>query len=425
MAVSRERDAMRRVQARWNTYVQNSTAVHKFDPPHPDIGNAGLDRGGEHVLIPPFLSVAVFDFNTRQGSSYSVFLSNAVQEIAAVGIGERCDIFQKLTSLVVAPSWKLGLKLKREAFFGSNSQQTIEVFGGDALECVLQHASCFAAPACSSKPFAQAQILHPLGHQRLAGCLCALKHRREGQADMRMAIDLAAAAAALPEHHKALAKKILRSRDAHSAHTDITCALDMAQSVRPAHDAAEGGLQWAAHAVLSLTISAVVLYTRATKTRSDHRGTLNLDGKFDPAQRMMHERIVALRDDCVAHYGPGDAGGGLRLNEERILVPLDRVSDSRVMMASKRLAFVPRFTMELEQHLCRVAILVQAEVERRDNTLADALNAAGAEDPFLPALFQDHLVDLDEMFAEHPAARCLDGSRYGLHTSVVWGPMKL
>jgi hypothetical protein len=130
----------------------------------------------------------------------------------------------------------------------------------------------------------------------------------------RIAIDLNRLAGALPAEHAALVGKIRRCRDSHSVHTDLMHASDMIGSVEAAFGAAQSGVGWAQHAVPALVYSAIILYARATHSDSKHRVRINLTKHFTPAQKALHDRIVTLRNDALAHYGPGEISEGFAYN---------------------------------------------------------------------------------------------------------------
>jgi hypothetical protein len=136
-------------------------------------------------------------------------------------------------------------------------------------------------------------------------------------------IDLVAVANALPEKHKKLGYLILQHRDAHSAYTDLKLASDFMGSVREiargSHDAEADSI--AENSGLALFHSAIVLYARATKTQSKHRRAYDLTRSFDPEERRAHDTLCGLRDDAIAHFGPGGSYSGPAWQKEGVFVP--------------------------------------------------------------------------------------------------------
>jgi hypothetical protein len=175
--------------------------------------------------------------------------------------------------------------------------------------------------------------------------------------------------------------------------------------------------------VPALWQSAIILYVRATNSDSQHRSTLNLRGKFDEEELRRHERLCALRNDALAHFGPGPIANGGKLHEERLLLLLDRPNEPRLMIASKRLGLSPQLVSEVRAQVHRAMILAQREVEKREQVLAERLNVLteSAGDDFF-AILRQHKIDLDELFGSHPATEVFaDGDRSGIRTGMVWG----
>lgn len=52
-------------------------------------------------------------------------------------------------------------------------------------------------------------------------------------------------------------------------------------------------------------LSAIILYCRATERRSNHKPKPDYEASYTKEQRAEHEYLVRLRDDAMAHWGPG------------------------------------------------------------------------------------------------------------------------
>lgn len=53
---------------------------------------------------------------------------------------------------------------------------------------------------------------------------------------------------------------------------------------------------------------SLILYARATQTSSNHRPSLNVQDRFNEHEKNQHKMLFALRNDAVAHFGPGPEG---------------------------------------------------------------------------------------------------------------------
>lgn len=235
------------------------------------------------------------------------------------------------------------------------------------------------------------------------------------------AIDLVAASADMSDKNKRLAKIIVQARDAHSAHTDLASAFDMITALPEATEAAGLGSKWANHAVSALITSAIVLYARATKSNSKHRATLDLLSVFTDDEKEAHEWICNLRNNVLAHYGPGETFNGAAWHEEKVLLPLDRPTDARVLMASRRVAESPEVTAKVKKQIHRAMVLAQQVIEKRDAALISALEAAMQADQEFADFLKGFVVDLESIFEGHPISETvLNGPRLGNSTSIVW-----
>jgi hypothetical protein len=55
----------------------------------------------------------------------------------------------------------------------------------------------------------------------------------------------------------------------------------------------------------ALLTHAIVIYSRATHTTSKHRYLVGVTKAYTKEQKKLHKVIVDLRDNCLAHWGPG------------------------------------------------------------------------------------------------------------------------
>lgn len=134
---------------------------------------------------------------------------------------------------------------------------------------------------------------------------------------------------------KPLAGKIQRAQNLASLHADTVMArecldaLDALLAVTPADNDLSKSITEA-----SLLSNAVMLYARATKTKSDERKDFDLRDRFSPEQKIAHQELCDLRDKAIAHFGSGGSYAGEWQVE---LVVLD-VTDggARVGVATRR-----------------------------------------------------------------------------------------
>jgi len=120
-------------------------------------------------------------------------------------------------------------------------------------------------------------------------------------------VDLVQFANQLPKKHKDLAHKIRHLRDVQSIHTGLRIAQDFASSISAIRHSALSAErnELTENIMLALLNSAIVFYVRATKSGSRHRRTFDLRSGFSADQRADHATLCDLRDDAIAHFGPG------------------------------------------------------------------------------------------------------------------------
>ena len=70
---------------------------------------------------------------------------------------------------------------------------------------------------------------------------------------------------------------------------------------------------------LALMNHAIVLYVRATKTKSKMRASFDLRSRFDQGQQDSHKELCDIRDDAIAHFGEGGSYAGEWQSELAIL----------------------------------------------------------------------------------------------------------
>jgi len=156
---------------------------------------------------------------------------------------------------------------------------------------------------------------------------------------------------------------------------------------------------------------AAVYYARATNTQSKHRKTFEIRTRLDEAELRDHDLICGLRDDAIAHYGPGVLGPDDNFRADYMLLPED---GQQIVMLSRQTARNRAFAELVRRQSQRALILTQRSVHEREVEMVSALNDAVAIHPALGVLARDHTLDLDDLFGDPDLAkRALAGPRVG------------
>lgn len=155
---------------------------------------------------------------------------------------------------------------------------------------------------------------------------------------MRKQFNLSALADRLESEgkHAPLVGLIRKARDLQSAHTDLKIASDALAALTNDLLTSTGPNDHQRQIMqMSLLHLAIVQYARATKTTSNKRRTYDISSKLNAQEKTIHEEIVDLRDDAVAHYGTGKNFGG-EWQSELLILDVDDVG-GRVACLGRRL----------------------------------------------------------------------------------------
>jgi hypothetical protein len=152
--------------------------------------------------------------------------------------------------------------------------------------------------------------------------------------------------------------------------------------------------------LLALQSSAVVYYTRSTKTRSKHRRTFDIRPYLDERETETHDLFCRLRDDAIAHFGPGELAEGPALRADYLFV--DRAG--RLATVSRSLYGSDELARRLASHAQRVSHIMQRLFHDRENELVAALNDL-VGDKQMEALARDATVSLLDAVGDEEVAR--------------------
>lgn len=182
--------------------------------------------------------------------------------------------------------------------------------------------------------------------------------------------DLRLFATRLPDGHGKVKRALNKWLNAHSVSTDLLLARDFIDSALRHHLAGEANLN---HAKTALLQTSIIYYARALERHSDHRETLRLGELMTDEQKTMHARLVNLRDEALAHFGP--AGVGKPWNEDHaVLIIEGRYWQSALVC--RRSLFDKEFALELIRHLDAIGQTVIQVTDKRRATFERLLHEA-------------------------------------------------
>lgn len=84
---------------------------------------------------------------------------------------------------------------------------------------------------------------------------------------------------------------------------------------------------------------ALILYVRATHTSSDHRGAVAIVKHYSAEQRELHQAMVSLRNDALAHYGIGPKPH-LPWSRDAVVLCINHKQDMKINLPPFRRAYM-------------------------------------------------------------------------------------
>jgi hypothetical protein len=230
-------------------------------------------------------------------------------------------------------------------------------------------------------------------------------------------VDLRQLSIAIEDSDRALSGAIKALLDAHSAKTDLCLADDqirlLASSLDQVFEADAGSI--AQSSGMALLASAIVLYARSMKTSSDHRKTFDWSSHFSDQEKCDHDFICQLRNDAIAHFGPGPVSRGFPWHQDGAFAYWNASKGSlQVFTASKRKVAERDAVARIQRQIHRAVIIVGVDIKERNQAvslgISDAVNAGRLN----PLTLQNCACDLDDFFGDKNATGLIDsGERFG------------
>ena len=153
----------------------------------------------------------------------------------------------------------------------------------------------------------------------------------------------------------------------------------------------------------------------ATKTGSDHRSTFVFTNQFDDVEKRNHALICDLRNEGVAHFGPGVALNGSIWNQDGVFAVWDmKTGATQLLMASRR-KMAERATVRMlavQSH--RAVMIAHKEAQAREPEVLRRMIECCVNGTIAPEQLAQCSVDLGDFFRDEKAsAMLLDGERVG------------
>ncbi|WP_213502997.1 hypothetical protein [Novosphingobium decolorationis] len=199
--------------------------------------------------------------------------------------------------------------------------------------------------------------------------------------------------------------------------TDLQMAIDFIGTMEGLRDRATTAQVASAdeNAFLGLLYSSIYLYARVTKTSSKHRKyRFNFLKEYADDEVAKHLMLCELRDNALAHFGPGEIHGGKVFHSDGVFLMLNPDGSTQVVTLSSRVVIQPRLIDTLRQMTQRALTLIGDHTQKLNAQVTSALNHEAGESTELSQLAQNHFTDLATFAGSEGAARdILEGSRSG------------
>ncbi len=200
-----------------------------------------------------------------------------------------------------------------------------------------------------------------------------------------------------------LANQIYRARDLHSLSTDLVMALESLDALdlelKKPTDPNDHTKLITESALLN---NALVLYVRATKTKSEERGGFDLRSRFSELEKYAHRELTDLRDHAIAHFGSGGSYQG-EWQAELVILQFNG-EDAKIGVITRRQT-VDRSLVVRARRQVETALRLMREIyQEKLNNITESLNSAVASDSAFYNEIAHHPLNLDVFMKSSAAA---------------------
>ena len=177
-----------------------------------------------------------------------------------------------------------------------------------------------------------------------------------------------------------LAGKIQRAQELASLHADLMMALESLDALDAlvTTPAAPGDFARAITEA-ALMSNAVVLYARATQTKSNERKDFDLRSRFSADENVVHQELADLRDKAIAHFGSGGSYLG-EWQAELVVLEASVTGDARVGVATRRITLDKKLVARARVQIERACMLMREISRAKVDAVTDELNELASAD---------------------------------------------
>jgi hypothetical protein len=131
----------------------------------------------------------------------------------------------------------------------------------------------------------------------------------------------------------------------------------------------------------SIFNNALIHYVRASKSDSDHRKTFFLDRRWSEQLKAKHHIITNLRDDVVAHFGPGKDGHEVYADDR--FVHAEDENGVSLLTPSTRANYREKYINFLNELIAKALVDSEELFSRKAETASKGLADLASNDDYL------------------------------------------
>lgn len=221
-------------------------------------------------------------------------------------------------------------------------------------------------------------------------------------------INLRELATKIADTHRKTSRKIVQLSDLSSIKIDLCFADDQIRLLSGARYTALKSEAGTADQIvpMALLMSSVVLYARATKSKSDHRMTFDIRTKFSDVEKARHMAICALRDNALAHFGPGVGEGSDALQQDGVFAVFDGEQGAlQIATMSRRKVIDLNLVDLIIAQIQRAILIVEQQIQVRREDVGKELMDLLISGEISRELWASCEFDLIEFFGDEEAKR--------------------
>lgn len=168
----------------------------------------------------------------------------------------------------------------------------------------------------------------------------------------------------------------------------------------------------------ALLHNGIILYSRAVHTASKHRKQIDLRNSFTPEQLTVHVELCGLRNDAIAHFGPGKNYNGEWMRET-IALQIFKDEPGRIAGVSRRLALDVALSQRAQVQTKTALNIVVNQFYQVNADLVEEINHNLVQDEVFREAMDQCTMDLGQSLGSEQALHTATAARVVGHSQGV------